>query len=144
MTRRHRLVAGLIVTALLGLALSGWAVLDGRAESQPFEPMTGSFESVARRTTGTVKIVRLENGERQLVLEEFTTRYAPELYLYVVPTDGEDAAEADGTELAELRETYGNQKYAIPGDVELAADSRIVLWCDACQVVFGQATLIPS
>ncbi|MBA3364784.1 MAG: DM13 domain-containing protein [Actinobacteria bacterium] len=142
MIRRRRLFTGVVVTASAGLALAGWGVLEGRAESQAFEPMNGSFRSVARRTTGTVRVVRAQNGERRLILKEFSTRYAPELYLYLVEPNADD--DSDGTNLGLLRETYGNQEYAIPGDVKLTADSKIVVWCDACQVLHGQATLSPS
>jgi len=44
-------------------------------------------------------------------------------------------------DLGALRGNRGDQEYALPADVDPAGIGRVVIWCRAFTVAFGEATL---
>jgi Electron transfer DM13 len=102
----------------------------------------GAFTSLAHSTEGTARIVE-DGGSRILTLTDFHTDPGPDLYVYVVPRAG--AADVEGgMRIDRLKGNIGNQQYALPEEVDVAAGATVLIWCRAFSVAFGAATLAPS
>jgi hypothetical protein len=105
----------------------------------------GSFASRNIYTvTGGATVYELEDGTRTLRLEPFESTNGPDLYVYLTAADHADddpALDADHVDLGELRGNIGNQNYAIPDDVDLAAYDTVVIWCRRFSSSFGAADL---
>jgi hypothetical protein len=94
--------------------------------------------------TGGATVYELEDGTRTLRLEPFESTNGPDLYVYLTAADHADddpALDADHVDLGELRGNIGNQNYAIPDDVDLAAYDTVVIWCRRFSSSFGAADL---
>lgn len=143
---RPRLLVAVVAAGILAASLLGWAVFEGRAGTGPaaFEPLAGQFTSLSRETTGTVRVVKLANGQRRLVFKGFKTHIAPELYVYLVPGTTRGGDISGGTNLGRLRTTADSEPYTIPADAEATTDASVVVWCEACKIPHGQAALDPS
>jgi hypothetical protein len=123
----------------------------GGAESAPpagpIELASGTFGSLGRyTTTGTARIIELEDGARYLRLEGFETTNGPDLFVYLSTgaADGSTGFTADFVDLGELRGNIGDQNYAIPDDVEVAAFPTVVIWCERFSSPFGAAALMAA
>ena len=92
---------------------------------------------------GTAAIYQLADGSRVLRLEDFKSTNGPELH--VLLTTGTEATTfgdvGDYIDLGILKGNVGNQNYAIPDDVDLAAIRAVVIWCRPFKVVFSVANL---
>ena len=107
------------------------------------ELASGEFSSVAHSTSGTAAIVELANGERVLTLTNFETDAGPDLFVYL----GTGAAQGelgDSVRLAGLKGNKGNQQYPVRADIDLGAYTKVVIWCRAFSVNFGEALLATS
>jgi hypothetical protein len=110
----------------------------------------GELISHEHATTGTVVVLALPDGRRVLRLQDLRTSNGPDVKVWlsdapVLPgSDGwrvfDDGEYAD---LGSLKGNVGNQNYAIPASVDLAALPSLSLWCDRFDVSFGAATLSP-
>jgi hypothetical protein len=119
---------------------------EGVAEPAGPQPLyDGTFASRNRYTvTGGAIVYALEDGSRTLRLEPFESTNGPDLYVYLTTADHADddpALDADHVDLGELRGNIGNQNYAIPDDVDLAAYDTVVIWCRRFSSSFGAADL---
>ena len=99
--------------------------------------LLGEFQSGAHDTTGTAAVVELAEGGRVLTLTDFETDPGPDLRVYLAT----DRSADDNVDLEGLKGNVGNQQYEIPGDVDLAKYSTVVIWCRAFSVEFGSAEL---
>ena len=130
-----------------------------QAASAPASPSPASTARVIARgelvshehaTTGTVVVLALPDGRRVLRLQDLRTSNGPDVKVWLSDapvlrgSDGwrvfDDGAYAD---LGSLKGNVGNQNYAIPASVDLAALPSLSLWCDRFDVSFGAATLRP-
>jgi hypothetical protein len=97
----------------------------------------GPFASGAHETSGTASVVQLAAGERVLTLD-LQTDPGPDLRVYL-------AAGASGVDervdLGGLKGNRGTQQYAIPSSVDTGSYRRVVIWCRAFSVNFGEAVL---
>lgn len=97
----------------------------------------GPFTSGAHDTSGTASVVRLASGTRVLTLD-LRTDPGPDLRVYL-------AAGATGVDekvdLGGLKGNRGTQQYAIPASVDTGRFRRVVIWCRAFSVNFGEAVL---
>ncbi len=110
----------------------------------------GELVSHEHATTGTVVVLALPDGRRVLRLQDLRTSNGPDVKVWLSDapvlrgSDGwrvfDDGAYAD---LGSLKGNVGNQNYAIPASVDLAALPSLSLWCDRFDVSFGAATLTP-
>jgi hypothetical protein len=139
--RRRLLLAAIGAAALGGLALglvlsrgSGSALAQGR----PGVVASGKFFSVAWATNGKATIVRQPSGRLELRLSKtFTTRQAPELFVYLARHEG--GRRTEWRELATLRRAWGTQRYSLPAE---AADTRglsVAIVCAKCNKTWGAA-----
>ncbi len=112
---------------------------------------TGSFVSHEHHTTGTVQLVALADGRRQLVLRDLSTSDGPDVWVWLsdqpVSTD-RSSWSSFGTghylALAPLKGNRGNQVYALPAEVDLTGVHSVSLWCRRFSVSFGAAALTPA
>lgn len=108
----------------------------------------GSFVTHEHDTTGTASIVRLPDGSRILRLEGLETSDGPDLKVWLSNAPVIEGRAGwhvfdDGRyqNLGKLKGNRGNQNYALPADLDLAAFRSISIWCDRFNVSFGAAPL---
>ena len=110
----------------------------------PVELAEGSFVSREHETTGTVRVLRLPDGEQVVRLEDFATSNGPALYVYLSqnPADGGDGAfDDDYVDLGPLKGNLGDQNYPVPPEINAVGYAAVVVWCDRFAVPFGAADL---
>jgi electron transfer DM13 len=109
---------------------------------------TGKLISHEHETSGTVRIVRAADGSLVLRVENLATSSGPDVHVWLSDApvksgkDGWDVFD-DGKYLdaGKLKGNKGNQNYALPADVDLAAYRSVSIWCDRFNVSFGAAEL---
>lgn len=118
------------------------------ARPTPSVLATGELISHEHTTTGSVRILQLPDGTRTLRLEGLDTSNGPDLRVLVT-----DAPVKKGTagwrvfddgkhvSLGKLKGNKGDQNYALPADLDLAAYTSVSIWCDRFDVSFGAAEL---
>ena len=89
------------------------------------------------RTQGTAKVITLEDGSSTLRLEDFKTTNGPDLYVYLATDD----RATEFIDLGRLKANNGNQNYEIPDNVDLSKYDKVLIWCKAFSVLFGNAQL---
>ena len=99
----------------------------------------GDFTRLAHPTRGTATVVELSNGSRRLLLRDFSTRLAPDLFVYVVPGSSYGERISQGTKVSRLRFAVGNQAYDLPEKTPLKG--TVVIWCALCSSAWGRAEL---
>jgi Electron transfer DM13 len=95
-------------------------------------------------TSGTVKLIRLENGSHVLTLEGFQTINGPDVRVWVSETATLSNAALNSsayTDLGALRSTNGNLKYEIPSSVDVSKIKSVIIWCRLASIAFGGAVL---
>ena len=113
-------------------------------EAGPTVLLTGTFVDRDHPTSGTARVIELEDGSLLLRLEDFATDNGPALqvYLSTAPTDaGHGAFDDDFVHLGALKGNIGNQNYDIPAGTDLDTYTTVVIWCDPFNVAFGAAAL---
>ena len=126
-------------------------------ESEPDEPVwtelaTGEFIDAEHGTSGTARIVRNADGERQVWLEDLDTSNGPDLHVWI--TDQTSGGDCEGcfdswgisddgayVALGALKGNQGDQRYDIPDDAALGDMTSVVIWCDRFNVAFGSAAI---
>jgi hypothetical protein len=114
--------------------------------SGPVELAAGSFVSRNRYTvTGTATTYQLDDGERVLRLEDFTSTNGPDLFVYLTvagAADDDAGLDAEFVDLGTLTGNVGDQNYAIPAEVDLDRYDSVVIWCRRFTTSFGVADLV--
>jgi hypothetical protein len=116
--------------------------------ADPVQLASGDLISHEHETSGTVRVIENPDGTRVLALENLSTSNGPDVHVWlsaapVVPgPDGWYAADdAEWVDLGLLKGNLGNQVYAVPEGVDLAAYPNVYLWCAQFAVSFGAAAL---
>ncbi|HEX2073692.1 MAG TPA: DM13 domain-containing protein [Geodermatophilus sp.] len=115
--------------------------------AQPVEVASGGFISREHETSGTARVLRLPDGQVVVRFEGFATSNGPKLVVWLSknPAHGpDDGFDDDYVDLGPLKGNIGDQNYSIPIDVDPAAYTSVVVWCDRFNVSFGAANLAPS
>lgn len=129
----------------------------GASASEPTAPAwtelaRGRFIDAEHGTSGSARIVRGADGQRQLWLEDLDTSNGPDLHVWITDqrSGGTCAGCADSwgiyddgrwTALGKLKGNQGDQRYAIPADADLGGMRSVVIWCDRFNVAFGSAAI---
>jgi hypothetical protein len=100
----------------------------------------GQFVAAEHPTEGTAQIVT-ENGKRYLVLDAaFVTDAGPDLFVLLHREAMPQTYEAQNyLSLGMLQQTQGEQRYAIPDDVDVNDFRSAVIWCRQFNATFGYA-----
>lgn len=103
---------------------------------------SGSFISAEHPTQGMAKIVT-ENGQRYVEFDrQFKSDNGPDLFVLLhTQATPMDYASDRYVSLGRLQNVSGQQRYAIPADVEIEAFKSIVVWCREFNATFGFAPL---
>ena len=103
----------------------------------------GDFVAVEHPTEGKASIVK-EGNNRYLELNaDFQTDRGPDLkvILHRAKTVNLKLEEGDYISLGALQEFSGNQRYAIPDDIDLSEYNSVAIWCEQFNATFGYAPL---
>ena len=96
------------------------------------------------RGSGTARLLKLPDGSHMVRLENLEVVPGPTLFVYLVahedPLFPEDVT-AGFRNLGVLKSRFGEQNYAVPENLDLAAYGSVVVWCDTFQVQFAVAAL---
>jgi hypothetical protein len=121
------------------------------APAGPVELASGTLISHEHETTGTVRVIELPDGTRQLALENLSTTNGPDVHVWLSAgpvVEGFDGWFTAGghpyVDLGMIKGNQGNQVYDIPADVDLSAYPTVDLWCVQFAVSFGAAALTES
>jgi hypothetical protein len=142
MSRRRLSVTALAVISLAGLA-AGLLLARGSGAEPVVKGRTGvlasgRFTSIEWPTSGKAMIVRKADGSMKLELRNLQTQEAPELFLFIAPTNGSGG---ERRKIADLRAVTGNQEYNLPADVARNLHQAVIIWCGACNKAWGSAHL---
>ena len=103
---------------------------------------SGGFASLEHTTSGDVEWIDVADGGAVLTLTEFETDPGPDLRLYLSSPDaGTGSAGEEYVDLGALKGNVGDQQYEIPLDADLDRLSKVLVWCRAFSVGFGEAQL---
>lgn len=121
------------------------------APAVPVELSIGSLISHEHETSGTVRVIQLPDGSRQLAIEDLDTTNGPDVHVWLSAgpvVEGFDGWFTAGghpyVDLGMIKGNEGNQVYDIPADVDLSAYPTVDLWCVQFSVSFGAAALTAS
>lgn len=94
----------------------------------------GAWTKKTQKASGTWSIVE-EDGARFVVLsDEFKTKKAPDLKLFVSPKTVKELKNKNATEgsafIAQLTSHKGGQRYEIPSSIELDDYTSIIIHCE--------------
>lgn len=110
--------------------------------------LTGKLISHEHQTSGSVKVLQLEDGSRILRIEGLQTSDGPDLEVWLSDAQVVEGYEgwflADDGEhvsLGKLKATRGDQNYEIPPEVDFSQFSSMSIWCVRFAVSFGAAQL---
>jgi hypothetical protein len=136
-------------SAVPSAAPSSGAVPSAPAPAGPVQLAAGSLISHEHTTSGTVRIIKQQDGVRVLTLEDLDTSNGPDVHVWlsaahvVEGTGGWFTADsADHFDLGIIKGNQGNQVYEIPADVDLSKYKSVDLWCVQFSVSFGAAELV--
>ncbi|WP_448808077.1 DM13 domain-containing protein [Agromyces bauzanensis] len=117
----------------------------------PVELSHGALTSHEHETTGTVRVIQLPDGSRQLAIENLDTTNGPDVHVWLSAgpvIEGFDGWFTAGghpyVDLGMIKGNQGNQVYDVPADVDLSAYPTVDLWCVQFAVSFGAAALSAS
>jgi Electron transfer DM13 len=109
---------------------------------------SGTIISHEHESSGTVRLVRLADGQVQLTLENLATSDGPDLRIWLTDQpviEGRDGWHVfdDGryVELGPLKANRGNQVYDVPPGTDVNGLTSMTIWCKRFAVSFGAATL---
>jgi hypothetical protein len=89
---------------------------------------------------GMAKVIRLDDSNMILRLENFKATNGPDLYVYLAT----DKSTSDFVDLGRLKGNIGNQNYEIPEGTDFSRYDTVLIWCKAFSVLFGSAKLEPQ
>jgi hypothetical protein len=114
----------------------------------PVDLASGALVSHEHETSGTVRVIQLPDGSRQLAIEDLETTNGPDVHVWLSAgpvIEGFDGWFTAGghpyVDLGMIKGNQGDQLYDIPADVDLAAYPSVDLWCVQFSVSFGAAAL---
>lgn len=143
------------ITSTLVLGLVGSFTFTPAASASE---TTASTQIIARETVASASFVTVEqdhptqgkasiiseNGQRYLVFDAaFTTAQGPDVQIILhrdsrIPVQ---VNEQDYITLAPLKSFDGQQRYALPNDLDLNQFKSVGIWCRKFNVTFGYAAL---
>jgi len=146
--RRRLLVATLVALVCVGVA--GGIVLAGGGTATAGPPgvlAQGRFHTVTWGTTGTAIIERDSAGKLVLRFDQdFSTRDAPDLYVYLDQRDPRTNHGSRGKSLlvGSLANSVGGQHYKLPASAASMTGYLVEVYCAECDKTNGLAKLTPS
>ena len=134
----HAVRATVVAIGLLigSFAATGTAVADD---------LGGTWTKRSQSIKGSWHIETTAEGRFLVLDDEFRTRRAPDLKLFLSPLAADDVNARNATEgstlIAKLEKAKGGQRYRIPDDIDLAAFQTLVLHCEKYTKLWGVSAL---
>lgn len=144
---RRRLLAAVVATAAAGGLAAGLVVSHDHSDralagGAPEVLAQGAFRTVTWNTSGAASLVREPSGGLKLRLSSsFTTKSAPEIFLYLVKFNGR--RRTVWREVGSLRKIQGRQEYRLPDDVAKLRGVSVAIVCGECNKISALALLKP-
>jgi hypothetical protein len=144
---KRRLSLAIVIAAVLGGLAAGLAVAHAHsgnavAHRSPGVVAKGTFRSVTWNTGGTATLVRQANGDLRLRFSGgFTTKRAPELYVYLAKLHGRQ--KVYWKQVAPLRSWQGAQAYPVSSDAASTPGLEVAIYCGECNQINALAALAP-
>jgi hypothetical protein len=98
---------------------------------------TGSFNSSAHATSGTVKVIKDAANKTYLVFENFKGDNGPDLKVWLSPNNSASTFQ----EVGALKAVSGNFYYELAPTFNYTTNNRVLIWCRQFAVLFGYAVL---
>ena len=136
--RRREMWPALAVFVLTAGAAGGYLAMETLVDDRVNEDVV----TASRAGDGGTGVA---DGRAVLTLTAFETDPGPDLRLYLSSPDaGTGSAGEQYVDLGALKGNVGDQQYEIPPDAELDRLSKVLVWCRAFSVGFGEAQLEPA
>ena len=116
----------------------------------PVALQTGSLRDADsfHKGSGNATIYELPDGSRFLRLEEIDVTNGPDLHVLLSahpnPDSRNEVKDLGYVDLGKLKGNIGNQNYEIPAELDVAAYSSVVIYCQPFHVIFSVAPLVPA
>ncbi|MEL7486171.1 MAG: DM13 domain-containing protein [Pseudomonadota bacterium] len=105
----------------------------------------GSWTKKSFKSAGTWSIVEKDGAMYVELSDDFKTRNAPDLKIFLSPTAASAANGKNATDgsvlIAPLSSNKGGQSYPIPAGVDLASYSSILIHCEAYSKLWSASDL---
>lgn len=120
-----------------GLALATLAALPASGMAANVEILKGPVKAVGHDASGSASVIQIDRKRNVLTLRRFSIDPGPQVRVWLVPRSAksDSAIPKDYKDLGKLKGNKGNQRYNIPGRVDLRRYRSVVFWC----VPFTQA-----
>ena len=105
---------------------------------------SGDWDIQKKRISGTWSIVEKDDGRYVVLSDDFKTRRAPDLKIFLSMHAAKDVTKRNataGTFVGELKSAKGGQSLRIPEGVNLEDFSSLVLHCEQYTVLWGAGDL---
>jgi hypothetical protein len=112
---------------------------------------SGTFESGEHKTTGTVHLVKAEDGRYYVELDkDFKTDKGPDLFVVLhrspdlikmTQAPNHSLTAGEYVMLSPLVQTKGFQRYILAGNMNPEDFNSVAIWCRQFNATFGAATL---
>jgi hypothetical protein len=143
--RRRVALTVIVIAALAGLAAGltvGRHSGNAAAQGTPRVLAKGTFRSITWNTTGTASLVRDASGGIRLRLSrDFTTKNAPELFVYLAVLRGKQRVY--WKPVGALKSSRGAQQYRVSGTPSTPG-LQVAIYCGECNQINGLAPLQPT
>ena len=123
------------------------AVPEGAAHPSPVELSRGDFVRQEHKVQGVARLLLLDDGQRIVRLERFSTSDGPDLHVLLSEKKAGGNwlkySRGHSVRLGALKATDGNHNYVIPASADLSGVASVVIWCRRFHTAFGSAPLTP-
>ena len=105
----------------------------------------GTFTEQKKKIKGTWSVVEKDDGVYVVLSDDFKTRRAPDLKIFLSTKAAGDITGKNATDgsalVAELTSAKGGQSYKLPAGVTVDDYASIVIHCEQYSVLWGAANL---
>ncbi|MEL6360890.1 MAG: DM13 domain-containing protein [Pseudomonadota bacterium] len=106
---------------------------------------SGSWTKKSFKSNGTWQIVERADGHYVVLDDDFKTRRAPDLKIFLSPNSAASLSGSNATDgsvlVAELSSNSGAQEYKIPEGTDLTAFQTILIHCQAFSKLWSVAAI---
>ncbi|MEM6641001.1 MAG: DM13 domain-containing protein [Pseudomonadota bacterium] len=115
------------------------------APSANADELGGGWTKRSQKIHGSWSIVETAEGRFLELNDEFKTRRAPDLKLFLSPKAAGDVTARNAVEgsvlIAKLRKAKGGQRYELPADLDISEYETLVLHCEQYTKLWGVSAL---
>lgn len=139
-----RVLKAFTLSAFIAIALIG---LPAVVQAQTVDVLAeGSFIKKAVKTSGNYRIVRVDGDLRLEFEDNFRTRRAPDLQIFLAThsldaAKGSNATASSSFRIDDLKSRKGAQTYDLPDDLDLSAFNSVLMHCVQYTKLFAAAPL---